>query len=55
MSQENKLSATKQQLITAKISGCVLKQGSKTHSALRQSNLELLNEAALMTCRIRVV
>jgi len=41
--------------ITAKISGCALKQGSKTHSSLRQSNLQLQNEAALMSCRIRAV
>jgi len=33
----------------------VLKQWSKTHSSLRQSNLQLQNEAALMTCRIRAV
>jgi len=38
-SEENKLNATTQQLITAKISGCVLKQGSKTHSSLRQKQL----------------
>jgi len=44
-----------QQFITAKISGCVLKQGSKTHSSLRQSNLQLRNVAALMSCRIRAV
>jgi len=53
--QENKLNATTQQFITAKISGCVLKQGSKTHSAPRQRNLQLQNQAALMTCRIRAV
>jgi len=28
-----------------------LKQGSKTHSSLRQSNLQLQNQAALMSCR----
>jgi len=33
----------------------VLKQGSKTHSSLRQSKLQLQNEAALMSCRIRAV
>jgi len=44
-----------QQFITAKISGCGLKQGSKTHSSLRQSNLQLQNEDALMSCRIRAV
>jgi len=30
-----------------------LKQGSETHSSIRQSNLQLQNEAALMSCRIR--
>jgi len=44
-----------QQFITAKISECVLEQGSKTHSSLRQSNLQLQNEAALMSRRIRAV
>jgi len=33
----------------------VLKQGSKTHLSLRQSNLQQQNEAALMSCRIRAV
>jgi len=55
ISEENKLNATKKQFITAKISGCVLKQGRKTHSSLRQRNLQLLNEAALMSRRIRAV
>ena len=55
ISEENKLNAATQQFITAKISGCVLKQGSKTHSSLRQSNLQLQNGAALMSCRIRAV
>jgi len=32
-----------------------LKQGSKTHSSLRQSNLQLQNETALMSCRIQAV
>jgi len=32
ISEENKLNATTQQFISAKISGCVLKQGSKTHT-----------------------
>ena len=36
-----------QQCITAKISGCVLKQGRKTHSSLCQSNLQLQNAADL--------
>jgi len=35
LSEENKLNATTQQFITAKISGCALKQGSETHSSLR--------------------
>ena len=43
-----------QQFITAKISGCASKL-SKTRSPLRQSNLLLQNEAALMSCRIRAV
>jgi len=51
--EENTLNATTQQFITAKISGCALKQGSKTRSSLRQSNLQLHNEAALISCRIR--
>ena len=55
ISEENKLNATTQQFITAKISGCALKQGSKTHSSLRQSNLQLQNQAAQMSCRIRAV
>ena len=55
ISEENKLNATTQQFITAKISGCVLKRGSKTHSLLRQSNLQLQNEAAQMSCRIPAV
>ena len=41
--------------ISAKISGCVLKQGSKTNSSLRQRNLQLQNEAALASCRMRAV
>jgi len=32
-----------------------LKQWSKIHSSIRQSNLQLQNEAALMSCRIRAV
>ena len=55
ISEENKLNATTQQFITAKISGCALKTGSKTHSSLRPSNLQLQNQAALMSCRIRAV
>ena len=43
ISEENKLNAATQQLVTAKISGCALKQGSKTHSSLRPNNLQLQN------------
>jgi len=50
ISEGNKLNATTQQFITAKISGFALKQGSKTHSSLHQSNLQLQNEAVLMFC-----
>jgi len=55
ISEENKLNATTQQCITAKISGSALKQWSKTPSSLRQSNLPLQNEAALISRRIRAV
>ena len=55
ISEENKLNAAIQQSITAKISGCALIQRSKTHSSLLQSNLQLQNEAALMSYRIRAV
>jgi len=56
ISEENTLNATAQQFTTAKISGCPLKQGSKTHSSLRQqSNLQLQNEAALMSGRTRAL
>jgi len=55
ISEENKLNATTQQFIIAIISGCVSKQGSKTHSSLRQSNLQRQKDAALMSCRIRAV
>ena len=34
---------------------CVLKQGSKTRSSMRQSNLQLQNQAALMSRRIRAI
>jgi len=47
LSGKNKLNATTQQFITAKITGCALKQGNETHSSLRQSNLQLQNQAAL--------
>ena len=52
LSEENKLNATTQQLITAKISGCALIQGSETRPSLRQSNLQLQNEAALRSRQI---
>jgi len=55
ISEENKLNAATQQFITAKISGSALKQGSKICSSLRQSNSQLQNEAALMSCRVRTV
>ena len=38
ISDKNTQNTMTQQFITAKISGCVLKQGSKTHSSLCQSN-----------------
>ena len=47
--------STTQQFITAKISDYALKQGSKTHSSIRQSNLQLQTQAALMPHRIRAV
>jgi len=53
LSEENELNATTQQFKTGKISGCVLKQGKKAHSSLRQSNLQLQNKAALTSCRVR--
>jgi len=52
---EHTLNATTQQFITAKTSGCALKQGRKTHSSLRQCNLQLQIEAALVSCRIRAM
>jgi len=54
-SEGNKFNATTQQFITAKISGWALKKGSETHSPLRQSNLQLQNEAALRSHQIRAV
>ena len=39
ISEETTINATTQQFITAKISGCALKQGSKTHSSLHQKQL----------------
>jgi len=47
ISEVNTLNATTQNIITAKISGCALKQGSKTHSPMRQSNLQLQSETAV--------
>jgi len=32
-----------------------VKRGGETHSPMRQSNLQLQNETALMSCRIRAV
>ena len=55
LSEENKLNATTQQFITAKISGWALKLGSETHSSLRQSHLQRQNEAALRSRQIRAV
>jgi len=49
MCEENTINPTTQQFITAKTSGCALKQGSNAHSSLRQGNLQLQNEAALMS------
>ena len=40
-----KINPTTQQFITAKITGCALKQGSKTHSSTRENNSKLQNEA----------
>jgi len=54
-SEENILNAVIQLFTTAKISGCTLEQGSKTHSSLRQSNLQPQNEAALTSPWIRAV
>jgi len=55
LSEKNKLNATTQQFITAKITGCALKQGNETHSSLRQSNLQLQKHAALRSRQILVV
>ena len=55
LSGKNKLNATTQQFVTAKISGCVLKQVNETHSSLRQSNLQLQIEAALRYRQMRAV
>jgi len=55
LSEENKLKTTTQQFMTAKITGSALIQGSKTLSSMRQSNLQLQNEVAVMSRRIRAV
>ena len=55
ISGEDTPNATPLQVISAKISGCALKQWNKTHSSLRQSNLQLQIQAALMSRPIRVV
>jgi len=55
LSEKNNLDSTTQPFVTAKISGCVLKQGSETHSSLRQSNLQLQNQAALRSHQLRAV
>jgi len=55
ISEENTLNSTKQHFVTAKISGCALKQANKIHLSLRQSNSQLQNQAALMSPRIRAV
>ena len=53
--EKNNINATTQQFISAKISGWALKQGSETRSSLRQSNLQLQNEAALRSRQILAV
>jgi len=55
LSGKIKLNATTQQFITAKITGCALKLGNKTHSSVRQRNLQLQNQAALRSLYIRSV
>jgi len=54
ISEKNKLSAATQEFITAKF-WLRVEKGRKTHSSLRQSNLQLQSEAALMCRRIRTV
>jgi len=53
--EEHALNATTQQLLPAKRSGCALKQGSKKHPSPSKSNLQLQNQAALMSRWIRTV
>ena len=55
LSEKNNINATAQQFISAKISGCALKQGSETDSSLRQGNLQLQNQAALRCRQIQAV
>ena len=55
LSEENATNATTQQFVTANVSGCALKERSTTHSSIHQSNLQLQDEAALMSCRIWAV
>ena len=50
ISEENKLNATTQQLIIVNIWGYALKQGSKTHSSLRQSNVQLQSHYEIPEC-----
>ena len=52
--EENKLNATKQQFIIAKISGYA-SHGSKTHSSLCPTNLQLQNQVVLIPRWIRAV
>ena len=54
-SEEITSNAMIQQFMNAKILGYTLKQLSKTHSSLRQSNSQLQNQAALMSRWIRAV
>jgi len=49
------LNPTTQQFITAKMSGSLLKKGSKEHPSLRQSNFQRQIEAPIMSCQIRAV
>jgi len=53
ISEENKFNARTQQLITAKMSGLVIKQGSKTYASLSLTQLQ--NQVALMSRRIQTV
>ena len=55
ISEETTINAMTQQFITAKVSGCTLKKGSKIHSALRQRNIQLQNQAAPMPCRLQAL